>query len=145
MVNILRYALWIERLSRTTYFFDSYGMLSNNQYIVSFIRKNSKQTFWNRRRLQSFYSYCCGGKKLNYYFSLHHLTSFMFFVIEYCLVFAYTIALGEALECFMNQFSTKYYSNDEKVRSLYQCIYNEKCAQSCTSFFSCIQNIHVST
>lgn len=115
----LRYAIWMTRISRTILFFDSYGMLPNNTYIIEFIRKNGRQTFWNRQRLQSFYSYCCG---------------------EYACLFAHAMANGNALRCFMSQFTDKYHLNDEKVRSLFGCLFlGRRRNQNCTSFFNCIQ------
>lgn len=95
-------------------------MFPNNHYIREFIRKNAKQTFWNKRRLQSFYSYTCG---------------------EWCCVWGFSMSRGESLECFMKQFGNKHHSNDEKVRSLYRCIFQARCGQNCTSFFNCIQKM----
>lgn len=112
--------IFLTRLTRTLFFFDSYGMQPNNKYINEFISTHAKNTFWNNRQLQSFYSYCCG---------------------EYCCMFAHTMAKGDVLACFMRQFNDKYHRNDEKVQSMFSCTFEKKnCSQCCKSYYSCLQS-----
>lgn len=112
-------AMWFS-FDRTCYFFDSYGQQPTNHYIKNFIKTHAHTTYWNKQQIQSYYSYCCG---------------------EYCCMFAYSMAKIDAITCFFKQFSTNLHSNDDKIRSMYNCTFNNRgCSQGCKSYFNCINS-----
>lgn len=94
---------------RSCYYFDSYGFMPTNEYIINFIKKNTREMYWNRHQLQSYHSYTCG---------------------EYCCMFV-----------FLKQFDNKRHSNDVKIRSMFNCMFNDKqCTQNSKSYFECINS-----
>lgn len=107
-----------KKRNRFSYFFDSYGYSPTNSFIKRFIIDNSNKITWNKRQLQSYYSYSCG---------------------EFCCMFAYSMAKNMAFTCFFNQFNKKLNLNDEKVRALFNCIFNKRsCTQQCKKYIKCV-------
>lgn len=103
---------------RSCHFFDSYGYMPTNEYIINFIKKNAREMYWNRHQLQSYHSYTCG---------------------EYCCMFAYSMAKNNNIKCFLKQFGKKLHSNDVKIRSMFNCtFYDKKCTQHSKSYFDCV-------
>lgn len=103
---------------RVCHYFDSYGLYPTNSFIKKFIKNNSNTLHWNHQRLQSYFSYYCG---------------------QWACMFAHSIT-NNALSCFFSKFSRNVHSNDEIVRSLYACTFNNKpSTQHCKSYFNCIQ------
>lgn len=111
-------SIFITRNNRKCYFFDSYGYAPTNPYIKRFIINNSNTITWNKRQLQSYYSYSCG---------------------EFCCMFAYSMAKNKAFTCFFNQFNKKLNLNDEKIRALFDCIFKKRsCTQQSKKYIKCV-------
>lgn len=103
---------------RHSMYFDSYGLPPSNTHIRSFIKKNSNYTSWNHKKLQSDYSIVCG---------------------IYCIIWCLSVINNDGFSCFFNEFNKNYDSNDEKVQSLYGCVFeNRLCIQRCKSYLNCM-------
>lgn len=121
--------IWIKcerekgRLIKICYFFDSYGRLPENDYIRTFIARNSSTMVWNDRQCQSFESTNCG---------------------EYCCLFVQHMANQLSFECFLKQFDADFKHNDVTAAKLYSNSFktiskiNRSCIQSCKNFYQCL-------
>lgn len=109
-------SIFVPRMTRECFFFDSYGQPPENKYIKSFINRYSRTFKWNKRRFQSFHSSCCG---------------------EYCCLFAWAAVLNR-LRYFFGHFDNNVNNNDRKVQKSFNRLFNaEGCMQRCSSFVNC--------
>lgn len=83
-------------------YFDSFGGQPRNKYFREFIKRHSKQSVWNGKRLQSDFTSVCG---------------------HYCCMFLHHRCSGRSMASFVKKFSnTKFKANDLAVLNLYSKI-----------------------
>lgn len=93
-------AVHLDAAGNGTYF-DSYGIPPQDPRIVRRLARNSKQFYWNEKRLQSFSSSVCG---------------------QYCVVFLWSLCMGNTLHNFIQNFTGDPVRNDRIAVEMFKLI-----------------------
>lgn len=89
-------AIFIDAEKRA-YYFDSFALLPENEYIISFLRTHSKGIKYNTKQIQNISSRKCG---------------------KFCCAFAIAILRNESVQDFLKEFNVNLFLNDLIVENM---------------------------